>query len=391
MHRENNRACSAAISWVLSISSVIIACSPQISLATNAPVVSFSALPALQATTPKPGSIYVPGDFNGDGVSDLLWFNPVLSQLGYWTMTASGGVQRTSIRTYSVTNGYFVGAVGDFNNDGYADIVFTSAQHDLWLWANNQHGGFDSTKIGTYPDNWQLIGAGDVDGDGYDDLLWLDPVDCKFAYWTMHGAVRTGYKVINIACGYSPISIGYYAHSNRISIIWTGALKKDLYIWDSTEYGFYSFDMTPYFTSLGIPISTIWALGGGYEGAGMGVEYLSYGDPSTGGGYMFERTFDNNWEKTPLGFITEGSWSGGANASASAGYIIEGNGINATGLYAYYKQNSSIQLSTTGVFDLNNFLTTGNNAAFPGRWNWAFPSGWYVVGAPGNQVMWPSN
>jgi len=391
MLRQSNRRGGGVVLWMLSISIAMVGWLPQAVPATDAPTVSFSTLPALQVTTPKPDSAYVPGDFNGDGVSDLLWFNPTLSQLGYWVMTASNGVQKSSIRTYNITSGYFVGAVGDFNNDGYADIVFTSAQHDLWLWTNNQQGGFVSIEIGTYPSNWELVGAGDVDGDGYDDLLWLDPVDCKFAYWTMHGAVRTGYKIINIGCGYYPISIGYYAQSNRISIIWTDASKRGLYIWDSTDLGFYSSDVTWYFDSLGIPVRTIWAIGGGYQGSGMGVQYLSYNDPSIGGGAMFARTFDRNLEKTPLGFITESSWGGVANASASAGYIIEGNSVNATGLYAYYQGSSGLTLSTTGVYDIKNSWLTGNSSPFPGQWNWSFPSGWYVVGAPGNHVIWPSD
>lgn len=105
-----------------------------------APVVSFDTLPVLQSTTPVPGSGRVPGDFNGDRVSDLLWFNTHQSQLGYWTMvpkvvttstdnegstSISPSVRRTGAKTFDITPGYLVGAVGDFNGDGYADLMFT--------------------------------------------------------------------------------------------------------------------------------------------------------------------------------------------------------------------------------------------------------------------------
>src|SRR5690242_3420868 len=85
------------------------------------PVVSFHTLPALQAQTPIPGSARVPGDFNGDGTSDLLWFNPSEATLGYWLMQAGvpglfdPAVSRIGIRTYKITPGYFVGAVGDLD------------------------------------------------------------------------------------------------------------------------------------------------------------------------------------------------------------------------------------------------------------------------------------
>jgi hypothetical protein len=343
-------------------------------------------LPALQVSTPIPGSSHVPGDFNGDGTSDLLWFNPTLSQVGYWTMTATtvgvpfsgGGVTRTGGHTFNVTPGYFVGATGDFNNDGYADLIFTSAKRDLWLWTNNHQGGFTSTEIGTYPSQWQLVGAGDIDGDGYDDLLWLDPSDCQFAYWTMQGAVRTGYKIVPVTCGYYPIGIGYYSTTNRLSILWTSPAN-DLYIWDSTGSGFTSYNLT---SNVGTLAHT-WAIGGGFMGNDMGIESYSMSsdgtyDISMGG--VYSRIFDARGNQT--GFEGGMEWDGGTPFfSGSGGYLIQGNGVNATGLYSINQANATIY---TGGLPGTDLIFSGN-APIP--WsgdNWSYPVGWYVVGAPAN-------
>ncbi|WP_266181725.1 FG-GAP repeat domain-containing protein [Dyella humicola] len=355
-----------------------------VSTTVTSPVVKFGTLPALQVSTPIPGSTHVPGDFNGDGTSDLLWFNPITSQVGYWTMNATtvgvpfsgGGVTRTGTRTYPVTPGYFVGAVGDFNNDGFADLVFTSANRDLWLWTNNQQGGWTSTEIGTYPSQWQLIGAGDVDGDGYDDLLWLDPSECKFAYWTMKGAVRTGYQIIDIACGYYPIGIGYYQPSNKLSILWTSAAN-DLYIWDSIGAGFRSYNLSSHVGSL----ANVWAIGGGFMGNGMGIEFVTNGI-ATGG--VFSRIFDANGNQT--GFQGGTGWDGAVPTMLSGGYLIEGNGVNATALYAISPATPSI---STGGLPGSDLLFSGNGPILPGRDSWTYPVGWYVVGAPGNGTAAP--
>jgi hypothetical protein len=369
---------------------------------TSSPVVSFGTLPTLQVTTPIPGSTHTPGDFNGDGTSDLLWFNPSLSQVGYWTMTATvptstfgGGVTRTGLRTYSVTPGYFVGAAGDFNGDGYADLVFTSANRDLWLWTNDQHGGWTSTRINnaSYPSQWQLVGAGDVDGAGHDDLLWLDPSECKFGYWTMSGATVTGYHAIDIACGYYPISIGYYTSSNRLSIIWTSAAN-DLYIWDSTGSGFKSYDLTSY-----LPVaasSRFMSIGGGYQGQNIGLEVYDLSTDGTydaGHGLLFSRSFDVDGNQ--INIQSTLVWGGGLRNSSigSTGYVIAGNGVSNTGGYNIDPINMLI--STGGLLGSSTYYS-GNVPMFPALLqtysfgdSWSYPSGWWVVGALFNGTVAP--
>ncbi|WP_201312851.1 VCBS repeat-containing protein [Dyella sp. EPa41] len=357
------------------------------------PAVNFGNLPALQPSTPVPGSSYVPGDFNGDGTSDLLWFNPALSQVGYWTMSATvvqspysgGGVTRTGLRTFNVTPGYFVGAVGDFDHDGYSDLVFTSARRDLWLWTNNRNGGWTSTQIGSYPDAWQLVGAGDVDGDGYDDLLWLDPSDCQFAYWTMRGATRTGYRIIPVACGYYPLAIGYFTPTNRLSILWTSPAH-DLYIWDSTPSGFISYDLTA-LTASTDPSAKLTAIGGGFLGTGIGLVWsgtTTDGYTQTNQGFLATRQFDAQGNQT--GFVMR-AVSGGSAPVGSGGYLIQGNGTNSSALYFV---NQGMRTISTGGLPNGTDHYTGNA---PSPWlvadSWTYPYGWWVVGAPINGTVAP--
>ena len=414
----SNLAYSAGLNWdyasgwgsvIVSQFAALVATS-----SSSSPVVSFGTLPALQVTTPIPGSAHTPGDFNGDDISDLLWFNPSLSQVGYWTMTAApnngasqvgGGVTRTGLSTYNVTPGYFVGAVGDFNSDGYADLVFTSANRDLWLWTNNQHGGWASTRINNtnYPSQWQLIGAGDINGDGYDDLLWLDPSECKFGYWTMNGATVTGYYTINIACGYYPISIGYYTTSNRLSIIWTSAAN-DLYIWDSTGSstggntgkGFNAYNLTNDLATYLPANSQIMSIGGGYQGQNIGLVTYDIGDGSYNDcvGNLFSRSFDANGNQTSIQVTSDFGDYGCYNHIGSAGYVIAGNGVNNTGVYNIDPVNMFI--STGGLWNSSYPYFTGNISQYPAIMqnysygdSWSYPSGWWVVGALFNGTVAP--
>lgn len=347
--------------------------------------ISFGNLPALQVTTPVPGSTHVPGDFNGDGVSDLLWFNPTSSEMAYWLMaTDVGTVSRTDYRIFHITPGYFVAAVGDFDGDGLADVLFTSANHDLYLWTNNGKGGFSSRFLYTYPDGWLPVGAGDLDGDGQADLLWLNPSKCEFGYWLMKNGIRNGIRTIPIACGYYPLSIGYYTPSNRISIIWTSAAH-DLYAWDSTGRMDNSFDTY----SLGHYSSgTLVAFGGGFAGADLGVvswyqQDLSPPDVAVGGGESLSRVFDASFNQV---FYSDATvWEGGVVLPwSSAGFVIEGNGVDKTGVI--YQDGGTKIEACPPIGDPN--LNQDGPAPLPSECSpFTFPQGWYVIGALFNGVV----
>lgn len=344
------------------------------------PTVSFGTLPALQASTPIPGSSRVPGDFNGDGTSDMLWFNPGSSQFGYWTMSAnaSGTVKRTGVRVINITPGYYIGAAGDLTGDGYTDLVFTSSHHDLWLWANSRSGGFASRKIYDYPADWQLVGSGDVNGDGKDDLLWLNPSACQFGYWLMNGPTRIGTRIVSIACGYYPTSIGYYTPGKRLSILWTSAAG-DLYMWDTLASGsFRSYDLSSVYSLIGEASANPrgrWAIGGGFAGQGIGIEWY---DPAsrTGFGTTLSRTFNSKLVQT--GFQSVRTWNGTQSLlnPASGSYLIQGMGTSASALYV--TDDSTLSIGTI------NGLPGGNAPQPDGNKPWVYPDGWRVVGAPSN-------
>jgi len=342
--------------------------------------VTFDSLPALQVTTPIPGSNHVPNDFNGDGLSDLLWFNPTTSQMYYSLMgtDSSGAISLDASRIFNITSGYFVGATGDFNKDGFADLIFTSANRDLYLWGNDRHGGFVSRFVGTYPAGWQLVGAGDIDGDGLDDLLWMNASACQFGYWTMKDGVRTGARIVAVTCGYFPLSIGYYAFSNRISIMWTSA-ERDLWVWDSNPEGFTSYSLGNFPNG-----HDVIALGGGYAGIGvtyvLGLPYQASGSVGEAEGGSLSRRFDISGKQTS--YTVSMSWTGGMLFPlSSAGFLIEGRGINKTGVI--YQQGEGVLNICPPVATENPFLQPP--APLPSYCQ-RVPQGgdWKVVGALAN-------
>lgn len=117
----------------------------------------------------------VPGDFNKDGLGD-------------WVICAQGNkagavylLTQKADHSYSQSTitkqaGAVQARVGDFNNDGWPDIMILFGSHDegLWLFLNDQKGGFTSKNLLHFPPvygstSFQLI---DMNHDGKLDLIY---------------------------------------------------------------------------------------------------------------------------------------------------------------------------------------------------------------------------
>nr|NUR37270.1 hypothetical protein [Sphingomonas sp.] len=114
------------------------------------------------------------GDFNGDGKADLLlrrddgWLT---NWLGNWQGAFDNNGANISL---FFTTDWKIASTGDFNGDGYTDILLR--RDDGWVtnWLGNSSGGFTNNGANTalfFTLDWKVVGTGDVNGDGKDDLI----------------------------------------------------------------------------------------------------------------------------------------------------------------------------------------------------------------------------
>ena len=213
----------------------------------------------------------VKDDLSGAGISDVITYSP--GELT--TVTPSKGAVTNTV-TRAVASGYYPVATGDFNGDGISDILWTSANRDLYIWYGGPNG-YSSAYVGTYPTGWSAIGVGDMDGDGMDDIVWMNSSTHQIAYWRMNGAVRVGSLTTSYTPGYWPVAIGDFNGDGRADILWTSA-NRDLWIWSSTSTGFTSRYVTTY------PAG--WKIAGVSDINGDGVDDLVWmNDNGTSWGY----------------------------------------------------------------------------------------------------------
>ncbi len=119
----------------------------------------------------------VAGDFDGNGRTEILWYAPGSATDSLWRWNGSGW----SSTTLQI-NGTYTPLSGDFDGDGIDDVFWyapgTGADH---RWYGNRNGSFSS--IPTRVDGSFLPVVGDFDGDGGDDVLWYRRLGGQDVIW----------------------------------------------------------------------------------------------------------------------------------------------------------------------------------------------------------------
>ncbi len=150
-----------------------------------------------------------PGDITGDGRADLIARQASSGDIYLYKATSSGKLS-ARVKIFSKWSGYkkIIG-VGDLNGDGYGDLLAQDTSNKLWRYAGTATGGFRArVKVA---DNWGasynvVVGAGDLNGDGRADIisrdtsgkLWRNNGDGKGSFGPRTGidAGWQGYKAL---------------------------------------------------------------------------------------------------------------------------------------------------------------------------------------------------
>lgn len=174
-------------------------------------------------------SVASAGDVNGDGYSDVIVGAPDYdkTEIGEGLVRVylgnAGGVSSTAIWEHGTNrpDGFYgcsVSSAGDVNGDGYADIVvgaysITESVADdggAYVYLGSASGNLSFTWVGAGGETlsgygYSVAGAGDINGDGYDDILvgapyWgaadTNPPGNRGRVWVYHGGGGVGESLV---------------------------------------------------------------------------------------------------------------------------------------------------------------------------------------------------
>ena len=98
------------------------------------------------------------GDFNGDGLSDILWQNASSGQVSIWEMNGNNVIGGGTVGNNPGPNWRAIGT-GDFNGDGHSDILLQNANGQAVVWELDGATVIAGGAVGANPGpNWRAIG-----------------------------------------------------------------------------------------------------------------------------------------------------------------------------------------------------------------------------------------
>jgi len=159
-------------------------------------------------------------DFNGDGTSDILWWdnNGGTNDVQVWNEANEKTPQAIKLGNVNPTQYQFAGT-GDFNGDGITDILWHSlqgSQDQYVVWQMDSSFKATAYNLGVAnPAIYKLQAIGDFNADGTSDLLWVNTLNNQELVWNNHSnqtptsALVTNTPQTTLGPGSGPGTIGF--------------------------------------------------------------------------------------------------------------------------------------------------------------------------------------
>ncbi|MBF0494995.1 MAG: C10 family peptidase [Deltaproteobacteria bacterium] len=245
------------------------------------------------------------GDFNGDGKADILWRNEATGQVWMYLMNGASIASQGSVGTVDDLSWQIQG-VADFNGDGKADILWRNvANGDVYIWLMNGMIPSSKSSVGAVGNlDWQIQGVGDFDGDGKADILWRNVANGDVYIWLMNGMIPSSKSSVGAVgnLDWQIQGVGDFDGDGKADILWRNVADGEVYIWLMNG-------MTPSSkSSVGVVGDLNWKIQGIGDFNGDGKADILWRNSSTGQVWMYLMNGASIASQGPLAIINDSNW-----------------------------------------------------------------------------------
>ncbi|CAN5732903.1 hypothetical protein BH24ACI5_BH24ACI5_08010 [soil metagenome] len=166
------------------------------------------------------------GGVTADDRPSLFWRNGATGELFTWHLAGDAVIETRAISMVASDTDWTVGGTGDFNGDGFSDLLWRHKDGWLAVWylQNNQVTYTGYLSINRMPDpGWRIAGVGDTNGDRHADVLWQH-ADGQLGVWFLHGTTVLSTQYLSIPLMTDPqwkiAAVGDLNNDGMADLVW---------------------------------------------------------------------------------------------------------------------------------------------------------------------------